>query len=445
MGDVRFEAPYERVRTAEHRAETIQRMSDEDLIAALAGASRGGDPLLANVLATAAQNRLGRLHMIIENMGEGVILLDAEGHGVTLNPSAQRLLGWSLEQMKDIHVHELLHPACREGEECPLVQAFVRPIEVQRDEETLARADAAQVPAAYCITSLQREGAVEGAVLLVRDMAEHRRAVEATTRLAATIEASQDAIYTVTPAGVITTWNPAAQRIYGWRTEEAIGRHVSLLFPPDAGHELGLVMDMVMREGRGLTFETRRRRKDGDMIEVSVSTSPMTDPRSGGVIGASVSSRDVTARKRDEQLLRSVLEAAPTAMVVSDEAGRIILVNSAAERLFGYGKGELAWREIEDLVPHRLRGAHRLHRTSFNANPHARPMGAGLDLGALRKDGSEFPVEISLSPAFVRLDGGPGSRFVTVAVIRETGAPARGHSVAGRDAPMTDHGMEAPR
>lgn len=429
MGDIRFDVAYEQVKEAAHRPEAISHLSDEDLIAALAGASRAHDPLLANVLATAAQNRVGRLHTILRHLGEGVILLDADGRAKMVNPGAIQLLGWSSEEWGSAHAHDLVHAGCRLGAGCPLVEAFVRPVELQDDEATFTRADGAQLPVAYTLTPLVREGEVEGAVLLVRDMSEHRRMLETTARLAAIIDASQDGIYTLTPAGTITTWNPAAERVFGWKPQEIVGRHVSILFPPDAGHELGLLMDMIMREGRGMTFETRRRRKDGALIEVSVSTSPMKDPKTGDIIGASVAVRDVSARKRDEQLLRSVLEAAPTAMVVSDEGGRIVLANSTAEKLFGYGKGELAWREIEDLVPQRLRGAHRIHRTSFHANPHARPMGAGLELWAVRKDGSEFPVEISLSPAFT---GGAGdaarSKFVTVAAIREAPTPAKGHA-----------------
>lgn len=429
MGDIRFDAPYEHVKTAKHRLEAIGHLGDEDLIAALAGASRGNDPLLANVLATAAQNRVGRLHTIIEHLGEGVVLLDLAGHGLLVNPAALRLLGWPLAEMKASHIHDLVHPTCAAGDGCPLAQAFVRPLEIQDNESTFTRSDGAQLPVAYTITSLQRDGDVEGGILVVRDVSEHRRAVEATVRLASIIDASQDAIYTMTPTGILTTWNAAAERIYGWKVGEIVGRHVSALFPPDARHEMDLVMDLLMREGRGMTFETQRRRKDGNLIEVSISTSPMKDPKTGDIIGVSVAARDVSARKRDEQLLRSILEAAPTAMVVSDEAGRIVLANSTAEKLFGYEKGELAWREIEELVPMRLRGAHRLHRTSFNANPHARPMGAGLELWAVRKDGSELPVEISLSPAFTRAGGTTGTKFVTVAVIRETKTPAHGHTV----------------
>ena len=145
-------------------------------------------------------------------------------------------------------------------------------------------------------------------------------------------------------------------------------------------------------------------RKDGTFFDVVCSSAPMLS-ESGDVEGLVVAVHDVTGQRSAEAALREVerryelaVETAPNGMAVINERGDIVLVNATTERLFGYTKQELVGKSVEMLVPERFRKTHETYRRAFLGEPRSRPMGAGRDLYGLRKDGSEFPIEVGLSP-----------------------------------------------
>jgi PAS domain S-box-containing protein len=220
-----------------------------------------------------------------------------------------------------------------------------------------------------------------------------------TSSFEALLESAPDSIVLVDSGGLITLVNRRTEELFGYTRADLLGEPVEVLVPErfrgmHLDHRSGYLSDPRTRE-MGAELELYGRRKDGSEFPVEISLSPLHDGSETSVITIV---RDVSDRRAAEARFRILLESAPDAIVLVDSDGRITLVNRRAEELFGYAPEELLGRNVEMLVPERLRSSHVLHRSGYVDDPRTREMGAGLDLYGLRKDTSEFPVEISLSP-----------------------------------------------
>lgn len=202
--------------------------------------------------------------------------------------------------------------------------------------------------------------------------------------------------------------NPAFERTLGYTGKELLARPFLDFVHPE---EREVTLAEVRKLSQGVPtvhFENRYCTKDGQYRWFAWTAAP--DLECGLLYATAL---DITARKEAELLFRGLLESAPDAMVITDGKGHIVLVNSLTEQLFGHSRGDLVGQAVEVLLPERLRGTHREHAAQYFAAPRIRPMGAGIELRGCRKDGSEFPAEISLGP--LRTERG----LLVVAAIRD--------------------------
>lgn len=468
-----------------------------------------------------------RLLAIVENTPDFVGLTDAALQTLFINRAGRELLG--IGEQEDVRRYPVFDMDFNDQRD--LLDAEILPALLRGDpwlgEFHLRHAATGQAIAvdmrAFAIFGAY--GQLLGIANVSRDITARRQAEETRQRLASIVENSHDAIISESLDGVITTWNRAAQSMFGYSAEEALGRPITLLAWPGYEEDMRELLRRIRDEEVIEHYETMRRHRDGRCLVVSLTLSPVRDD-TGKLIGISKIARDITQQKEREELsrrqaqlldqayepilvrdhqdrivywnkgaerlygwtaaeaigrvshellqstfaqpleeinlrleaeghwegellhrtrsgqsvmvlsrwlrelgvaesqvletnidmserqqrlaleeqsrlerrFRQLLEAAPDAIVEVDADGHIVLVNRVAEEMFGYSREELTGQSVDQLVPDAIRPTHHQHRADYLSHPRTRPMGSGLDLRARRRNGSLFPVEISLSP-----------------------------------------------
>ncbi|MFO1241646.1 MAG: PAS domain S-box protein [Rickettsiales bacterium] len=219
---------------------------------------------------------------------------------------------------------------------------------------------------------------------------------DAQAYLAAIVMSSDDAIISKDLCGNITSWNGAAERIFGYTSDEAVGKHISIIIPPDRLDEEDYILGQIRQGNRIDHFETIRRRKNGEMLNLSVTISPIKNSQ-GAVIGASKVGRDITALKKAERTsayLSAIIESSNDAIISTDLNGFITSWNKSAERIFGYISSEVVGRHITLIIPvERLDEEDKILATLREGNRIEH-----FETLRRHKNGTMIPVSLTVSP-----------------------------------------------
>src|SRR5207248_2270381 len=312
-----------------------------------------------------SQERLRRseehFRVTLASIGDAVIVTDGRADVTFMNPVAEQLTGYTLQEAQGAPLSSLfkiINESTRQPVEIPVSKVLQQGVVVGMANGTVLIAkDGTERPILDSAAPIRNaNGELSGVVLVFRDVTEHRAAGLMNRRMAAIVESSDDAIIGKNLDGIITSWNQGGEKIFGYTAAEAVGQPILMLIPADRVHEEQIILERLRRGERIEHFETVRRRKNGSLVDVSLTVSPIKD--SGGkIIGASKIARDITRRKQNEEALRrsdalkgAILNSAMDGILSIDHEGSIHEWNRAANAIFGYPKAEAVGRRMDELI-----------------------------------------------------------------------------------------------
>ncbi len=348
--------------------------------------------------------------LLVATIPEVVWKTDAKGNVIFVSPQVESLLGYSAEEFRrqgDSLWFNAVHPDDKEK----VGKAFESLIHEGKsyDIECRARRKNGEWFWAHdrAVATLDSNG-LRVATGLLSDITARKTGEEMSQKLASVVDFSEDAIIGKDINGIITSWNRAAEAMYGYTSEEVVGRDLSFLLPVERQAEVSLMMERLRKGEPTETLETERLTKSGSILDVSLSISPLRDA-SGQITGSSSIARNITSRKRaeDQLLLQSAaLEAAANAIVITDHKGKIVWVNSAFTTMTGYSKQDVLGRN-----PSLLKSGEQ--SASYYAQLWSTISEGRVWTGELvnrRKDGSTYNEEMTITP-LTRDARNPANRY----------------------------------
>jgi PAS domain S-box-containing protein len=367
-----------------------------------------------------------RFRLLVESITDyAILMLDPQGLVTTWNRGAERIKGYRSEEIVGRHFSQF-YPQEDVARGKPQHELAIAVAEGRFEEEGWrVRKEGTRFWAEVVITPIYDDlGKLSGFGKVTRDVSARRdvkKHLAMESRYRGLLEAAPDAMVVVNQGGEIVLLNVQAEKRFGYRRDELLGQKVKNIIPE--GFAERLVADGLrsaadaLAQQIGTGIELSGRRKDGSEFPIEIMLSPL-DSAEGILVTAAI--RDISVRKAAERHLaqmegryRGLLEAAPDAMVVVNHGGDIVLLNVQAEKQFGYRRDELLGQKVKNIIPEGFAERLIADGTRSAADALAQQIGTGIELSGRRKDGSEFPIEIMLSP----LDSADG--ILVTAAIRD--------------------------
>jgi PAS domain S-box-containing protein len=337
-----------------------------------------------------------RLASIVASADDAIISTDLAGTMASWNRAAERIFGYTEPEAIGQSIR-LIIPADLYHEEEEALRRVRAGEGVEHYETKRLRKDGSRVQVSLTVSPITTpDGEVIGASQIARDITERRRLERDARHFAAIVESSDDAIISKDLNGIVVSWNRAAERLFGYRPDEIIGRSIRVIIPADRQAEEDVVLGAVRRGEIVDHFETVRLRKNGTSIPISLTVSPIRSA-GGEIIGASKIVRDLSRiqrAQRDALRLASIVESSDDAIVSKDLNSIVTSWNAAAERMFGYTPEEMVGQSIRLLIPDDRQQEEDEVLSKIRVGERVEH----YETIRRRKDGTLLPVSLTVSP-----------------------------------------------
>ena len=367
------------------------------------------------------------LKATLASIGDAVICTDATAKIIFANKVAQSLMRATESELLDKPLDEVFriqNEYTRVRVASPIAKALKESkTQGLANDTVLIAFDGTEVPIDDSAAPIIDEtGEIQGAVLVFRDITARRREEETGRLLASIVESSDDIIISKDVRGIITSWNKAAGRILGYTAAEAIGKHISMIAAPGREDEMPLILERIRNGERIDHYETVRKAKNGTLVHVSLTVSPVRDA-AGKIVGASKVARDITPQVRaraelaeERERLRVTLSSIGDAVISTDREGNVTYLNPVAENLTGWTNAEAAGKRLETVFNIVNEGTRqKVENPVAKVLQHGTIVGLANHTVLIARDGSERAIDDSASP----IHGNSGQIVGVVLIFRD--------------------------